>query len=237
MKTRRLASGILSAAIRRAPPELREWGNAMLHEIDFIEGDWAPLRWAIGGTIALLRPVDLPIKELSEVPARFESLQKKMRRNQFVGYATCVFLMAGCSRNFFVVTNTFQRVGSILTVLGAGFLGFQIYLNHFQKKAAVMTSASTSVLATVDRYRAVLQRLRDFHCGIWFWSRLIVFLPGPLLFLVGFRITHPEFARTIWNDAIVFLALGVFAIPLNLWMARKYRRKIEQLDRLRNEQR
>jgi hypothetical protein len=41
--------------VRHAPPEGRDWANAMLRELDFIENDWAALFWALGGTTAICR--------------------------------------------------------------------------------------------------------------------------------------------------------------------------------------
>ena len=52
---RRLAAGILKAAIRVAPEASREWAAAMLRELDFVEGDWAALLWALGSTTVILR--------------------------------------------------------------------------------------------------------------------------------------------------------------------------------------
>ena len=45
---RRLATRTLQAAVRRAAPAVREWGDAMLREMDSIESDWEALFWAIG---------------------------------------------------------------------------------------------------------------------------------------------------------------------------------------------
>ncbi|MGA8182877.1 MAG: hypothetical protein WB819_04455, partial [Terriglobia bacterium] len=61
---RRLAEGLLRAGIRLAPAEAREWGNAMLGELQHIKGKWAAVSWALGGAgvlakqslIALLLP-------------------------------------------------------------------------------------------------------------------------------------------------------------------------------------
>ena len=39
---------MLDAAIRRAGPGAREWGEAMRREMDFIESDWDALLWAMG---------------------------------------------------------------------------------------------------------------------------------------------------------------------------------------------
>jgi hypothetical protein len=56
---RRLASRWLRAVVRimerHAPPACREWASAMLRELDFIESDWAALRWALGSTAAICR--------------------------------------------------------------------------------------------------------------------------------------------------------------------------------------
>jgi hypothetical protein len=52
---RRLASRLLRAVIRHASAECRDWANAMLRELDFIESDWAALFWAMGSTTAILR--------------------------------------------------------------------------------------------------------------------------------------------------------------------------------------
>ena len=46
---RSLALRTLNSVVRRAQPEIREWGVAMLREMDLIESDWAALLWAIGG--------------------------------------------------------------------------------------------------------------------------------------------------------------------------------------------
>jgi hypothetical protein len=53
--TRRLASRVLTIVIRQSSGEGQLWGNAMLRELDFIQGDWAALFWAFGSTAALCR--------------------------------------------------------------------------------------------------------------------------------------------------------------------------------------
>lgn len=52
---RRLASGWMRAVLRHASSDSQEWANAMLRELDVIEGDWAALSWALGCTTALFR--------------------------------------------------------------------------------------------------------------------------------------------------------------------------------------
>jgi hypothetical protein len=52
---RGLAAWLLKAVVRLAPSDSRDWAFAMLRELDFIEGDWAALFWALGSAAAILR--------------------------------------------------------------------------------------------------------------------------------------------------------------------------------------
>jgi hypothetical protein len=52
---RRLALALLRGVLRLAPEESREWASAMLRELDFIEGEWSALFWALGSAAAILR--------------------------------------------------------------------------------------------------------------------------------------------------------------------------------------
>jgi hypothetical protein len=52
---RRFAERVLRAILRRAPDDSRDWANAVLRELDFIESDWTALLWAIGGAFAMIR--------------------------------------------------------------------------------------------------------------------------------------------------------------------------------------
>ena len=52
---RRAATLLLEAAIRIAPADTRDWGQAMLGELIYIEGPWAALAWALGGAGVLAK--------------------------------------------------------------------------------------------------------------------------------------------------------------------------------------
>jgi hypothetical protein len=52
---RNLATKLLRAVLRHAPADSREWAEAMLRELDYIEGDWAALFWAMGSASAIFR--------------------------------------------------------------------------------------------------------------------------------------------------------------------------------------
>jgi len=52
---RNLAAKLLRAALLLAPEASRDWAEAMLHELDSIDGDWPALFWALGCPTAILR--------------------------------------------------------------------------------------------------------------------------------------------------------------------------------------
>lgn len=225
MNIRRLGIAILKAALRRPAPGLQQWGEAMLNEMAAIENDWAAFRWALGSAAVLYRGCKAPINDASEIPRRLEHLQGITRRRQRAGYLVCFFVMGGFLYYLTIFPGMAARTGCALTVLGAGFLAVQLYLNRVRRQAA----ASGSTLSTAsDQYRAVLQHMRDFHRGAWFWSRMIVFLPGPLLFMYALHRAHPDPGSLV--VVVAFLAFGVIAIPLNLGLSRKFQREIERLD-------
>ena len=52
---RQAATALLESAIRLAPPEAREWGQAMREEMGYVEGHWAALSWALGGASVMAK--------------------------------------------------------------------------------------------------------------------------------------------------------------------------------------
>jgi len=54
-RVRRFAVWLLDAVLLYAPEHCQQWASAMLRELDFIEGDWAALWWALGSVAAIFR--------------------------------------------------------------------------------------------------------------------------------------------------------------------------------------
>jgi hypothetical protein len=197
----------------------------MLREMDFVEGDWAALFWALGSATALLKHLEAPMSDPSAVLSKMQALVKKIRRRTLKGYAVCLFAIAGFVRFFFVFHNTLQRVGSVLTVAALLYGVYQLY----ERRSRTLPS-EPSPAACTDLYRAELARQRDFHRGIWFWSRLLVMVPGYLLFCIGFAMAHPERAPEVAAIVGCFIVLCIVAVPLNLRLSHKYQRQMDELD-------
>jgi hypothetical protein len=52
---RQAATTLLESAIRIAPRETREWGQAILGELSYVEGPWTAMTWALGGASFLVK--------------------------------------------------------------------------------------------------------------------------------------------------------------------------------------
>ena len=78
MRIRRLAAAILGFAIRHSASESQDWGKAMRREMDFVENDWAALRWALGSVSAILRGMNAPVANLAPLLRRAQSFENWM---------------------------------------------------------------------------------------------------------------------------------------------------------------
>jgi hypothetical protein len=224
MTIRRLASAILTAAVRRASPGIREWGTAMLREMDFVESDWAALLWALGSVAALLKHFGAPMSD-THVFSKAQALMRKIRRRTLIGYGACVIGTVAFGSFIFVVPNVLQRIGSCLTVAAILYVASQVYA---WRPADLPLEGGSS--AYTDSYRGELERQREFHRGAW--SRLLAILPGPILFCVGSAMAYPELAVGFAANAACFIVICIVGVPMNLRLSRKYQRQIDELDAL-----
>ena len=227
MTIRGLASAILTAAVRRASPAGREWGTAMLREMDFVESDWAALFWALGSAAVLFKRLEAPMNGPADVFLRARELMKKIHRRTLLGYGACLIIAVAFGSFVFTSRNAVQRNGAGLTVTSGLYLAYQLY----RRRGLELSSGIHSSVCTTF-YRAELERQRDFHRGMWFWSRLLVMIPGPLLYCMGSAMAYPALALGWTANAICFIVLGIAAVPLNLRLSRKYQRQIDELDAL-----
>jgi len=163
-----------------------------------------------------------------EIHRRLETMNRKLRRRTLDGYLVCAVLSAFFIGWMFVERNALQTVGSILTIIGAGYLAWQLRQNRFRPVTGDVT--------LLQHLRGELVRQRNFHWGSRFWQRIILLAPGPLVFSAGFVQAHPEVSRIMRFETISFIVIALSAIPLNLWMARRYQRQIDELTRLQEEQ-
>lgn len=165
-----------------------------------------------------------------EARKRIEAMDRKMRRRTIDGYLMSAALIAFFAGWMIVGMNSVQMTGAVLTIIGVSYMAWQIRANRFR-------STPVDASDTLEHLRNELARQRDFHRGSRFWSRILLFVPGPLLFSLGFAQAHPEEPTStfIRIEIISFVVIAIAAIPLNAWMARRYQKQIDALARLQEE--
>jgi hypothetical protein len=52
---RRAAAALLRLALKVTPQDSFAWGQALLAELNYVEGDWHALAWAFGGAMVLTK--------------------------------------------------------------------------------------------------------------------------------------------------------------------------------------
>jgi hypothetical protein len=163
-----------------------------------------------------------------EIRKRIETMNRKMRRRTIDGYLVCAALIIFFVGWMFVGMNSLQLIGAVLTIIAVSYLAWQVRANRFR-------TPSIDVVDTLEHLRRELARQRDFHRGTRFWSRMLLLVPGGLIFFAGFARAHPEVIRIIRFETISFIVFALAAVPLNLWMAQRYQKQIDALARLEEE--
>jgi hypothetical protein len=171
----------------------------------------------------------------SELRARVQRLARTTRRRNYAALVVCGVVLAVCVWWFLWIDDPLARVGSVLTAVGVGTIVFQVRANQMSEQAAVRRASQMGETASVEFYRADLERQRDFHRGRWLWPRLLLLAPGPQILFVGFARAHPEVAATIRLEALAAAILLLAAVPVNLWLAHGYQRQLDQLNRFLKE--
>ena len=165
-----------------------------------------------------------------EIRGRIEAMHRKMRRRTFDGYLVGGSLIAFFVGWMFVGMNSLQMIGAVLAIIGISYMAWQVRANRFRLP-------SIDAGDTLEHLRNELVRQRDFHRGSRIWSRMLLFVPGPLVFTFGLAQAHPEepTSTLIRFEIISFVVIAIAAIPLNAWMAKRYQKQIDALTRLQEE--
>jgi hypothetical protein len=156
----------------------------------------------------------VPLSDPLQIPPAAQNLAKIVRRRTVAGSVIALFEAACFTWIAYIVPTRMQRIASLLVVASMLYSAWQLFARRARE-----------VSGQAHAYRAELERQRDFHRGLWFWSRLIVMIPGLLLFCIG-NIA----AKSSVVIGAVFLVLLILAVPLNLRTARGYQVKIDELD-------
>src|SRR5580698_6454952 len=113
-RVRGLAKKVSCFVVRAARSGSKEWARATARETEFIQNDWAALRWALGSMRILWRPVDAPITSLVDVPQSARKFAKEIRKRTVIGTLVCVYEIVYFLSVLHGMRNTIERAGCYL---------------------------------------------------------------------------------------------------------------------------
>lgn len=167
-----------------------------------------------------------------EIELKLLAVNDMSRKRSFSVVVALAILIPGLGLWWIRFPNPLARLGTALTLIGSAYIAVQAYVIKRRQREADLGAASDE--PSVEFYRTALERQRDFHRGAWLWSRLAIFLPGPVIFALGARSSS---SLSLVAVIAIFVLLGFLAIPMNLSRARSFQRRINELDRLQQESR
>ncbi len=164
-----------------------------------------------------------------EIRRRIQALNKSIRARNYAGFASCAVVMIACLNWLTFVPTLTERIGALMTIGGVAFMFLQIYRNNIETRVRRATVGAT---ASMDFYRSELAHQRDFHRGTQLWSRILLFVPGPLVFMIGVAVARPDLRTILLIDIAIFIFVVIQGAPRNLKRANRYQQQLDELDRL-----
>jgi uncharacterized membrane protein (DUF485 family) len=232
-RIRRLAVKISDTVVCRSRPAYRDWARATARELEFIESDWAALRWALGSWKMAASCQNAPLTSMSEVPRAARNFLRETRASTFLTAVSLLWMaywFSGIFRHTVAGRQTGLGWGLILAVLvyiaceAIAFRGWR-----FPRGGELPEVA--------DAYRAALVHQRDVLSGVWYWSRVTLIVAGPLLGAYHAWLLQPGAVResilgaNLLACGIIVLSL-VVAKPVTWRAVARYQRTIDELDAL-----
>ena len=224
--TRRLSVWFLRSVIARfspfAPAGVQEWGQAMLREMEFVQGSWSALGWAVGAARSYARAAaTAPMAAASDVPGRLRMMERSVRQRTRFIYAVAPLEITAFA--FFISTTTDLLLRLAFGLIIAAMLYAIAEVTMF--RGAAIDPAADATPTWPSDFRRELTRQSAFHAPWRVYIRLTLITP-PLLLLV----LHRPHLYLVWPGVAVVLALALLGLFLNRRMKLWYERQIEALD-------
>ena len=172
-----------------------------------------------------------------DLRARIERVSRRTSHRTIGGLIVCALVMLSWLYVWSVapLTSGLARAGMTIIVGAIAVLGFQLIVHRDVAEDTWRAMAERGGAPSLAFHRWQLERQREFHRGWRVWSRMLLFVPGGVLFFIGFAGEHPEVATTIHLEFAAFLMLAAAAFPVNERLARRYERQLDELNRLQED--
>jgi hypothetical protein len=171
------------------------------------------------------QPVEPANMSADDVRRKAQRFEAKTRRGFRVIVGLFIFLAAGYGSFLYFFPGTVQRIGSSLTLAGYVYGAYRLH-----KRGLPRTVPAGPASATCAAYRAELERQREFCLGVG--SLLAAFVPGPVVFIMGFVAADLGPVKAVGLATLLVVAPFVVGIPANRLAARKLQWEIDALDAL-----
>ncbi|CAN7570093.1 hypothetical protein LJR289_004051 [Pseudoduganella sp. LjRoot289] len=158
---------------------------------------------------------------------RASKFQRRVALRNLIEVLAAVLAVAGFSRYLWLYPQPLIRLGSVLIILAAAFVVYQLY----RRASSRPLPGAESALPCRDFHRAELVRQRDALRSVWLWY-IGPFLPGMAVFRWGVETqldASAPFARG-WQANLLIAGVLLAIAILNLYAARKMQRQIDRLD-------
>ncbi|HVO60493.1 MAG TPA: hypothetical protein VMT53_06135 [Terriglobales bacterium] len=171
-----------------------------------------------------------------EIQKKLSELQTKLRRRAILLYVICLAEILWFA--YWLIVSSLPvipRIACLLIILSMNFTAGQVWLDDRDRRRATESANALGQANCIDFYRTELVRQHNFHCGVWFWSRLIALVPGLLIFGGWAAIELPGTKDGYAGIGILIAvpALSTLGVWLNYRRSRKHQTLIDAIDAMK----
>src|SRR5580704_17581204 len=105
----KLAVKISDTVVCRSRPAYKDWARATARELEFIESDWAALRWALGSWKMAASCQNAPLTSMTEVPRAARNFLRETRATAVLTSLSLLFMSYWFSGIFWYLVAGQQR--------------------------------------------------------------------------------------------------------------------------------
>jgi membrane protein implicated in regulation of membrane protease activity len=172
-----------------------------------------------------------------QIQTRIEELNRRFAAQYKAGLQGSVVLIAAGLAFLLMFHTTLLRIGALLIAAGAAVMLYQVIVRRNAERAATRQATENGGTGSINFLRGLIERHRG-ATSMWVRSsRLLVLVPGGLLFMYGLATEYPKTLPMIYVEVATLLVAIIVAVILNIRLVRESQRELDELDAMRQERR
>ena len=217
---RRVAVAIPKMVMRHATPAALEWAAGIAREVEFVEGDWRALGWALGSVRILFDYQRPPFRSLAELHVVAEEFAQAKRKGNATWKWMWIYAAVYLDKVFHARSGM-ERSGDLLILLGWTLMSSDLYIEWWRR---FMIPPCEDVEGLIRFYKVEMERVRDIPRSLMGWvgglAITLICLGMPMEGLGGLSRSWAVFTAVMWVGSVLGFLLR----------RRKNRRLLEQLN-------